>query len=136
MKGMTLESSQISSSDKNYCVYEETLIGMSEYEAFIHDSGAALEPTKSELDDYLSSFFLINESSVKTIDALSWWKRNSAKYPILSRMARDSLVVPLSTVASETTFSAGSRVIEPHRSSLKTETVEMLLLLETTMDSL
>lgn len=34
-------------------------------------------------------------------------------------MARDMLVVPMSTVASEATFSVGGRVIEPHRSSLK-----------------
>lgn len=82
----------------------------------------------SELDDYLSeSIFIINESSTKTFDALSWWKGNSAKYPILSRMASDILVVPLSTVASEATFGAGDRVIEPHRSCLETETMEMLL---------
>lgn len=42
-------------------------------------------------------------------------------------MARDILAIPMSTVASESTFSAGRRVIEPHRSCLKPETVEMLL---------
>ena len=46
---------------------------------------------------------------------------------VLSHMARDILKIPMSTVASESTFSAGSRVIEPHRSCLKPETVEMLL---------
>lgn len=43
------------------------------------------------------------------------------------RMASDVLSIPISTVASESTFSAGSRVIEPHRSCLKPETVEVLL---------
>lgn len=42
-------------------------------------------------------------------------------------MVRDILVVPLSTDASEATFSAGIRVSEPRKSCLKTETVEMLL---------
>ncbi|KAK1389144.1 hypothetical protein POM88_017322 [Heracleum sosnowskyi] len=42
-------------------------------------------------------------------------------------MASDVLSIPISTVASESTFSAGSRVIEPHRSCLKPETVEVLL---------
>jgi hypothetical protein len=42
-------------------------------------------------------------------------------------MARDLLAVPISTVASESSFSAGGRVIEPHRASLSTDTVQMLL---------
>lgn len=42
-------------------------------------------------------------------------------------MARDIVAVPHNTIASEATFSAGSRVIEPHRLCLKTKTVEMLL---------
>lgn len=43
------------------------------------------------------------------------------------QMASDILSIPISTVASESTFSAGSRVIKPHRSCLKPETVEVLL---------
>ncbi|KAL8093895.1 hypothetical protein AgCh_035688 [Apium graveolens] len=106
MKGMAQDSSQISSSDKyHYSDNKEIPVGMSEYEAFIHESGAALEPVKSELDEYLlEGIFILNESSSKNFDVLSWWKGNS-----------------------EATLSAGSRVIEPHRSCLKTETVEMLL---------
>nr|GEV22201.1 zinc finger BED domain-containing protein RICESLEEPER 2-like [Tanacetum cinerariifolium] len=37
------------------------------------------------------------------------------------------LAIPISTVASEATFSAGGRVIDPYRSALKSNTVEMLL---------
>ncbi|XP_074374790.1 zinc finger BED domain-containing protein RICESLEEPER 1-like [Apium graveolens] len=110
IKGLTPDSSQISSSDKYNCSDDKEIPAcMNEYEAFIRESGAALEPVKSELDDYLSEgIFILNDSSTKKFDALSWWKGNSAKYPILSRMARDILVVPLSTVTSEATFSAGS----------------------------
>ena len=42
-------------------------------------------------------------------------------------MAKDILVVPISTIASEFSFSPGGRVIEPHRASLATDTVQMLL---------
>jgi hypothetical protein len=42
-------------------------------------------------------------------------------------MARDILVVPIITVASESSFSAGGRVIDPHRARLSTEIVEMIL---------
>ena len=42
-------------------------------------------------------------------------------------MARDFLVVSINTVASESSFSTGGRVIEPHRASLSSEIVQMLL---------
>lgn len=49
------------------------------------------------------------------------------KYRILSKMARDILAVPITTVTSESSFSAGGRVIDPHRARLSTKTVEMIL---------
>ncbi|KAF2317020.1 hypothetical protein GH714_010617 [Hevea brasiliensis] len=49
------------------------------------------------------------------------------KYHILSRLAADILTVPVTTVPSETTFSAGGRVIDPYRASLAPETVQILL---------
>ncbi|MFS7970559.1 putative HAT dimerization domain, ribonuclease H-like superfamily [Helianthus anomalus] len=39
----------------------------------------------------------------------------------------DILAVPISTVASESTFSAGGRVIDSYRSTLAPNTVEMLI---------
>jgi hypothetical protein len=42
-------------------------------------------------------------------------------------MAKDILVVPINTVASKSSFSAGGRVIEPRRASLSIETIQMLL---------
>nr|KAJ0197482.1 hypothetical protein LSAT_V11C700369810 [Lactuca sativa] len=42
-------------------------------------------------------------------------------------MAMDVLAIPISTVASEATFSVGGRVIDPYRSSLVPDTVEKLI---------
>lgn len=42
-------------------------------------------------------------------------------------MARDLLGVPVSTVASESAFSAGGRVLDRFRSSLTPRTVEALI---------
>jgi hypothetical protein len=42
-------------------------------------------------------------------------------------MARDILAIPVSTVASESAFSTGGRVIETFRSSLKQEMTEALI---------
>jgi hypothetical protein len=60
-------------------------------------------------------------------DALEWWKSNASKYRILSKMTKDILAVPINTVASEAPFSVGGKVIKPHRASLKTDIVRVLL---------
>ncbi|XP_059428518.1 zinc finger BED domain-containing protein RICESLEEPER 2-like [Corylus avellana] len=96
-------------------------------------SSDIIRPIKTDLDVYLEEDVYIcgkNENGVymeTNFDALAWWKCNALKYRILSRMAKDILAVPISTVASEFSFSAGGRVIEPHRASLSPDTVQMLL---------
>jgi len=40
-------------------------------------------------------------------EVLGWWKVHDSRYPIVARMTRDVLAVLVSTVASESTFSAG-----------------------------
>jgi hypothetical protein len=42
-------------------------------------------------------------------------------------MAADILAIPISTVASESTFSAGGKVIDEYRSKLNEESVESLI---------
>jgi hypothetical protein len=60
-------------------------------------------------------------------DILSFWKGNEFRYPEIAAMARDVLSIPISTVASESTFSIGGRVIDQYRSSLKPDIVEALV---------
>ncbi|KAF7121224.1 hypothetical protein RHSIM_Rhsim13G0128000 [Rhododendron simsii] len=79
---------------------------------------------KSELEKYLAE---ASEDDSEKFDVLRWWKLNSSKYPIVSQMARDVLAIPVSTVASESAFSTGGRVIDPYRSSLSPKTVEALI---------
>ena len=52
---------------------------------------------------------------------------NSSKYQLLSKVALDVLAIPLSEVASKSAFSTGGRVLDPFRSSLLPNTVEMLI---------
>ncbi|CAN0903865.1 Putative AC9 transposase [Linum grandiflorum] len=43
-----------------------------------------------------------------------WWKINGPKYPILQGIARDIVVASLTSVASESAFSSGRRLLDPH----------------------
>ncbi|XP_074587629.1 zinc finger BED domain-containing protein RICESLEEPER 1-like [Curcuma longa] len=86
----------------------------------------SVEQVKSELDVYLDEGCIICEDETD-FDALSWWRINNLKFRILSKMACDVLSIPITTVASESAFSAGGRVIDPHRASLGTDTVQVLL---------
>ncbi|XP_038678412.1 zinc finger BED domain-containing protein RICESLEEPER 2-like [Tripterygium wilfordii] len=54
-------------------------------------------------------------------------ERDVPRYPILSKIARDVFVVPVSSVPSESAFSAGKRVVNPFRASLTPKTVEALI---------
>ncbi|KAL6529593.1 hypothetical protein OROGR_015216 [Orobanche gracilis] len=89
-----------------------------------------VQPIKIELDCYLDEGRLTHHNAAGVdlvkMDVLKWWKE-STRYEILSRMAADILAIPISTVASEATFSAETRIIDTYRASLAPNTVEMLM---------
>jgi hypothetical protein len=80
-----------------------------------------------ELETYLKKV-PIRQSDQFNI--LAWWQMNLAEYPTLSRMARDILVVPASTIASESAFNTGSRIISYFRCRLTPATDEALVCLQ------
>ncbi|XP_035836239.1 zinc finger BED domain-containing protein RICESLEEPER 1 isoform X4 [Helianthus annuus] len=77
---------------------------------------------KTELQLYLDESRVDRNSN---LDVLTFWKANEFRYPTLARMARDFLTIPVSTVASESTFSASGRVLNEHRSSLGSNEVNL-----------
>jgi hAT family C-terminal dimerisation region len=83
---------------------------------------------KSDLDQYIDRRITLCPQG-QSFDILGWWKTEGKEYHILSRIARDVLVVPISTVASESAFSTGSRVINPYRNKLDPKVVEALVCL-------
>ena len=57
---------------------------------------------------------------------LNYWHHHKLTYSVLSIMAKDILIVPVSTISSTSTFSMTSRIIEEKRRKLKSKMVEML----------
>ncbi|KAL0308188.1 UNVERIFIED_CONTAM: putative AC transposase [Sesamum calycinum] len=87
-------------------------------------TGGKSDVVKSELDKYLVEDLEVFQ---KEFDILNWWKVNSHRFPILSKIARDILAVSVSTVASESAFSTGGRVLDAFRSSLSPKIVQALI---------
>ncbi|KAF7153348.1 hypothetical protein RHSIM_Rhsim01G0179600 [Rhododendron simsii] len=77
-----------------------------------------------ELDHYLADDLLPRHES---FDILAWWKSSGLKYPTLQVIAQDVLVIPVSIVTSESSFSIGGRVITPNRNRLNPKTLEALM---------
>ncbi|XP_019198271.1 PREDICTED: zinc finger BED domain-containing protein RICESLEEPER 2-like [Ipomoea nil] len=65
-----------------------------------------LSMKRTELEVYLSEVIVDDEDS---FDLLRWCKLNYDRFPVLSKMVRDVLAVPISTVASESAFSTSGR---------------------------
>ena len=80
--------------------------------------------SKSELDRYLLKSS--EDPDMEDFDILMWWKMNSSRYRVLSQIARDVLVI-VSTIAFESVFSTGGRVLDSFCSSLSPNTVEALI---------
>ncbi|KAH9656711.1 putative pectinesterase 11 [Citrus sinensis] len=56
-----------------------------------------------------------------------WHDYSKQRYPTLARIARNILALPITTVASESSFSTGARVVSPHRNKLHPSTWEALM---------
>ena len=65
----------------------------------------------NEIDKYLAENCESRRGNVK-FEILGWWKANSDRYQVLSKLARDVLAVPVSTIASESAFSTGGRILD------------------------
>lgn len=79
----------------------------------------------SELDRYLDD----DDVNCHDYDVLTWWKMNGHRFPILARMARDVLAIPVTTVPSESAFSAGGRTIDQFRSKLDPKVMSFTILM-------
>ncbi|KAA0058833.1 transposase [Cucumis melo var. makuwa] len=101
-------------------------------EEFEDDATTPFEQGSSEIDIYLL------EANIRTegdFDILQWWKMNSDRFEVLGRMARDILAILVSTIASESAFSTGGRVVDSSRCSLAPKIVEALICTQNWLNS-
>ncbi|XP_073225616.1 zinc finger BED domain-containing protein DAYSLEEPER-like [Cicer arietinum] len=83
---------------------------------------------KSELDAYLEEKSIeVDEEHYEDFEVLLYWKVNEKKYHVLSLMARDVLSIPITIVASKSSFSIGGRVLTKYRSSTLPGHIQMLI---------
>jgi hypothetical protein len=87
---------------------------------------------KSDIDRYLMEEV---EKLNANFDILNWWKMNSTKFPVLAQIARIVLVIHITTVALESAFSTEGRVLDPFRSSLAPNTIEVLVCAQNRLSS-
>ena len=86
----------------------------------------SLSKAKNELDRYLNEEPLPHNES-EYFDVLGWWKVAETCFPTLRMITRDILAIPVTTVAFESAFSTGGRVLSEHRSRLTPQMVEALM---------
>ena len=82
-------------------------------------------PKSGELSVYLDNDTV--DFNIEGFKKFQWWHAHKLTYPVLSKLARDVLIVPNSTVSSEFAFSLFERILEKRRTSLTSEMVKILL---------
>jgi hypothetical protein len=79
---------------------------------------------KTELEKYLAEAC---EEKEGKFEILGWWKINAARFPVLAPLARDVLAIPFTSVASESAFSTGGRILDDFQTSLTPFMLEALV---------
>ncbi|KAH9724210.1 BED-type domain-containing protein [Citrus sinensis] len=116
--------------DKPYKAYFLKKENNAKRKVFVQNEGKRVV---SEVERYLSD--PVEDPSNLKLNVLLWWKVNGSKYPILEKIARDVLTVPVSTVAFESAFSTGRRVIDEYWSSLTPCMIEALIYTENSLQA-
>lgn len=81
-------------------------------------------------DEFDNLLMFTAKADLFVSDVLGWWKRHSGRFPHLSILARDTLMIQRSSVASKTAFSKAGGYNRADRSKLSDENIEMMIKLK------
>lgn len=84
---------------------------------------------EDEIESYLGQPRAPREANI-----LAWWQKNESLYPTLSKMARDFLAIPATSVPSERLLSKAALVIRKHRNRLSDDAARYLLCINSWAD--
>lgn len=76
--------------------------------------------TMNEMQCYLAL-----PQMARSTRSLEWWKRNESSYPIVSKMARDYLAIPATSVPSGRIINDGADLVSPNRARLDAQSIRM-----------
>lgn len=91
-----------------------------------------LENAKKKLRDEIDKFKVISRID-RSNSLLDWWRLNEGTYPILSRVARALLCIPVADAEVERVFSAAGLIVTKRRNRLKSDTISKLLFVKRNM---
>ena len=122
-------SSHMPASTSNYVAQMKFRLSgaMSSLDLFVNNSSSNPKKhgsARMEFDHFIDEGVLKRSED---FDILARWKSNGLKYPTLQRIARDILVILVTTVALESAFSTSGRLLSPHRSRLHPKTIEAMM---------
>ena len=118
------------SNDETTVVRTSTMARAEAFEKHLEEQDSIDQ--ENELEGFYTAKCVKNDPN---FDILVWWKHNSTEYPILATIVKDIFATPVSTVASESAFSTGGRILETYRSSLKSKMAEALICTQNWLNS-
>jgi hypothetical protein len=86
-----------------------------------------------EQDKRSDVYQYLEEQCIKSkdrFDVLAWWKEHMIQYPIMSRVARDYLAIPSSSVSVERLFNFGRDQLGLRRHCMSAETLQQLMVVQ------
>ena len=78
----------------------------------------------NEIDEYLS--VIVEPSNINPCD---WWKHHQLQYPVLSKIAKNYICIPATSVPSEQAFSKSGELINIRRNRLGDSSIEACMCL-------
>jgi hypothetical protein len=120
---LTSEGSE-SQKNKTKTTQENDEYQFKKYLADKNKTHKAPSPT-GKLNLYLQELTVAIDSP--SFEILNWWKVNALRFPILATLAKMILMTPMTSIALESAFSTGGRILSNYQSSTKPKTVKALV---------